>query len=185
MAKLKTYKTARGILKAAIADIEAGQWCGVELAQLNYHDEAHNVVLEDMLAHPSKFRKAYTEARKKAKEAGVKLGRRFGGGDTLADKPIGCALGLCVMHGGEGLEILVTNGQIFNLIHVDYPTKNSAPHILRAVRALYDAIPAGRRYYSENPTLKNQINAITSYNDDRSQMGALKWFKAALAIVKN
>lgn len=115
MPKLQIFKSARGILMASIRDIVAGQWCKSNLAEIDEDVWAEHY---DLFSRHSTYETA------------------------VAEKPIGCALGLCAMHGGDGSESIVHNSRQFTLVHVSTPDSDSSPEVKQAVRALFYAIPA-------------------------------------------
>lgn len=169
---LKVYKTARGILTAAIRDIQAGQWCKATLAELPPE-------IDDEIPW-----------------------RKIKGESTLLEKPVGCAMGLCSMHGDPENEIYtVSNGRTITLVEVNAPNDDSPPGELRAIDALYEAIPiqfpakaqverkhAQRQLWNPGElALDTKCQIIASYNDrrDMDREAAEKWFTDALAVVKN
>lgn len=165
---LKQYKTAKGILQASIRDIEAGHWCKGALADF-----------------PSALK---TEVKNEGEEHPLD---EFNYGDhMLAKDPLGCALGLICLHGGEAREVEASNGKTYKLYEVEQPTDSSPEPIKDAVRALASVIPKGTKahttYLSGHRPHWRLFNdfaqAVVTYNDNRNMRRdrALVWFKNAL-----
>lgn len=155
---MKTYKTAKTILKHALEDIEAGMWCKGQLAE--YGTCGVLRVGEDNLYCLDTF-----EAH---------------------EKPMGCALGLLATYGGLGKEKKYKiNGVVTTFFVPTYPSFNHGREIEKALVALATAVPKSHRQGLDTQAEQSVIETIYSYNDmdHVTKDRAVRWFRKALATV--
>ena len=86
-----------------------------------------------------------------------------------------CAVGLVAMHGLDGIQ----EGDKF---YFDYPTEMSPEPVRTALRALYDALPKGRKSKWRTGDFLSMRDAVIEYNDAPStkRTRAAAWFSKAL-----
>jgi hypothetical protein len=157
---VRHYKTARTILRKSLEDIEAGHWKRGHLAVI------------PAAAFNGEF---YEDGDAVGNDVVVYV-------KDACDVQMGCAVGLVAMYGGIGEPLKR------GFFQPEYPSRarNKVPGVEQALRALYDALPARRRYEdSADLALDDLEYAVIDYNDERhvSKKTAANWFRKALEIV--